>query len=158
MTSSSATTDVSQRINLILGGTVIGVQYNVTSPKREPPSTEQVIAYLSAIEAPGAAEKSPALQRFYEAEFRVVGQEPPQELGTAIQQIWSEGNEGQPPPSTSCSWPRVAQARRWHFSSSASEWPTRACRSGRSSPRARLTLKYPMRRPIADRRRRSFPC
>lgn len=98
MTSSTATTDVSQRINSILGGTVIGVQYNIASPKREPPSAEQVIAYLSAIEAPGAAEKSQALQRFYEAEFRVVGQDPHQELGEAIHQIWSEGNDGQPPP------------------------------------------------------------
>ena len=41
MTSQSATIDDSQRIESVIGGTVIGLQRNVAGPKLDPPNYDQ---------------------------------------------------------------------------------------------------------------------
>jgi HEAT repeat protein len=96
MTFTSSTISAAQTIGTIQGGTVIGVQNVVSAPQCEPPSPQQVIAYLTAITAPGREETDPTLQRFFQAEFRVFGQPPP-ELAEALTQIWTTPQPGQNP-------------------------------------------------------------
>lgn len=95
---SPITATITQTVGSVQGGTVIGVQNVVSAPTCEPPTPDQVIAYLSAIKEPGDKEADPALQRFFQAEFRVFGQTPPQELGQAIHEVWSPASPGQDPP------------------------------------------------------------